>query len=399
MNSGKVDDESLVESVVPAGVTRSGTGEAGNGDVSRRDFLQAGALLGAAIVAPGCATASGVAVRPTNTSERSAPPYDVVIVGGGPGGLAAALTLGRSRKRVLLCDSGSRRNAAAEHIHNFVTRDGTSPEEFRRIGREQLAAYPSVDVQEVRVVSVSGARDAFQIGLTSGVARSRRVLLCTGMLDERLPIQGFDELWGHAIFQCPYCHGWEVQDQRWGYLVTASDAQMLLPFALQARGWTRDVVVFTSGTFDVPAETRARLRAAGISIETDPVRRFITRERRLEAVELSTGSIVPCAVIFTHPAQRQVELVGSLGLTLDEHGYVRADPMRGETSMPGVYAAGDLTTRMQGAIWAAAAGARAAAMINVDLAMSAASGEFGEDAEPVGRGAGDTSPSVPSSDR
>ncbi|WP_437907542.1 FAD-dependent oxidoreductase [Sorangium sp. So ce327] len=399
MNSGKVDDESLVESVVPAGVTRSATGEAGNGDVSRRDFLQAGALLGAAIVAPGCATASGAAVRPTNTPERSAPPYDVVIVGGGPGGLAAALTLGRSRRRVLLCDSGSRRNAAAEHIHNFVTRDGTSPEEFRRIGREQLAAYPSVDVQDVRVVSVSGARDAFQIGLTSGVARSRRVLLCTGMLDERLPIQGFDELWGHAIFQCPYCHGWEVQDQRWGYLVTASDAQMLLPFALQARGWTRDVVVFTSGTFDVPAETRARLRAAGISIETDPVRRFITRERRLEAVELSTGSIVPCAVIFTHPAQRQVELVGSLGLTLDEHGYVRADPMRGETSMPGVYAAGDLTTRMQGAIWAAAAGARAAAMINVDLAMSAASGELGEDAEPVGRGAGDTSPSVPSSDR
>lgn len=298
---------------------------------------------------------------------------DVVIVGGGPAGLAAALALGRARQRVLLCDWGPRRNARAERIHNFVTRDGTTPDELRRIAREQLAAYPSVHVQEVRVTSVSGVTNAFQIGLTSGAVRARRVLLCTGMIDERLPIEGFDELWGHAIFQCPYCHGWEAQDRRWGYLPSAADAPMLLPFALQALSWTREVVVFTSGAFDVPAETLERLRAAGIRVETDPVRRFIARERELQAVELSTGAIVPCDVIFTHPAQRQVELVAALDPALDEHGYVRTDAMKGETSIPGVYAAGDLTTRMQGAILAAAAGTRAGAMINLDLALDAAS--------------------------
>lgn len=298
--------------------------------------------------------------------------YDVVIVGGGPGGLAAALTLGRARKRVLLLDGGPRRNAAAERVHNFVTRDGTPPEEFRRIGREQLAAYPSVEVRDARAISLAGKRGAFEVALASGVARARRILLCTGMVDEGLPIEGADELWGRAIFQCPYCHGWEARDQRWGYLVGPNDAPMLLPFALQARGWTPDLVVFTNAAVEVPAETRDQLEAAGIRLEVDPVRRFVVRERRLEGVELSTGAVVPCAVIFAHPAQRQVELVRALGLAEDEHGSVRIDPMKSETSTPGIYAAGDLTTRMQSAIGAAAAGARAAAMINVDLATSAA---------------------------
>lgn len=295
--------------------------------------------------------------------------YDVVIVGDGPGGLAAALTLGRSRKRVLLCGSGPRRNAAAEHIHNFVTRDGTPPEEFRRVGREQLAAYPNVEVQDVRVESISGARGAFHIRLASGAVQSRRVLLCTGMIDELLPMAGFGELWGRAIFQCPYCHGWEVQDRRWGYLVRAADAQMLLPFALLLLGWTRDLVVFVGGAFDVPAETSAKLQGAGIRVETDPVRRLVARDRQLEAVELSTGVAVPCDVVFTRPPQRQVDLIQSLGVALDDHGYVRIDEMKSETSVPGVYAAGDLTTQGQGAIWAAAAGARAATMINFELSQ------------------------------
>lgn len=299
--------------------------------------------------------------------------YDVIIVGGGPSGLSAALALGRARKRVLLCDSGPRRNAAAQRIHNFVTRDGTPPNEFRDIGRQQLAHYPNVEARDVRVASMSGTRGAFRVDLTSEVVEARRVLLCTGMVDEMLPIDGFRELWGHAIFQCPYCHGWEVQDRRWGYLARAADASRLLPFALKARGWTRDLVVFTSGAFDVPDETRVRLQAAGIRLETAPVTRLVARENRLEAVELASGAAVPCEVLFTHPPQRQVELIRALGVALDDDGYVRVDPMTCETSVPGIHASGDLTTRMQGAIFAAASGTQAAAMINVALAMELAS--------------------------
>ena len=299
--------------------------------------------------------------------------YDVVVVGGGPAGLSAALELGRARKRVLLCDSGPRRNAAAQHIQNFVTRDGVPPEEFRQIGRKQLTRYANVDARDVRVESISGARGAFRVRLTSEVIEARRILLCTGMIDEMPAIDGFRELWGRAIFQCPYCHGWELQDRRWGYLPLAADASHVPAFALQLRGWSRDVVLFTGGTVVVPEEMRATLDSAGIRLESAGVARLIAREDRLDSVELANGTRVPCEVLFAHPPQRQVEVVRRLGVALDGDGYVRIDNMTRETAIPGIYAAGDLTTRLQGAIFAAASGAHAAAIINLELTMELAS--------------------------
>ncbi len=300
-------------------------------------------------------------------------PYDVVIVGGGPGGLSAALTLGRARKRVLLCDSGPRRNQAAEGIHNFVTRDGIPPQEFRNIGAAQLSTYPNVEMSSVRIEAITGARGAFQVRSASGTIEARRILVCTGMVDEMLPIDGFRELWGQSIFQCPYCHGWEVKDRAWGYLARPEDAQHVLPFALQARAWTRELVVFKSGPFEIAEHARAQLEAAGIRVTSAPVARLVAREDRLERVELSDGTTVPCEVLYAHPPQRQVELVLALGLALDD-GYVRVDPMKRETSIPGIYAAGDLTTRMQGAVYASAAAVQAAAMLNLELTMELAAG-------------------------
>lgn len=293
--------------------------------------------------------------------------YDVVIVGSGPAGLSAALALGIARKRVLLCDSGSRRNAAAEHIHNFVTRDGSPPGEFRSVGREQLMKYSSAEVRDVRVLSIVGVRGAFEVTLEAEVVESRRILLATGMIDEMLPIDGFRELWGRSIFQCPYCHGWEVQDRPWGYLAGAAEASALTLFALQARGWTRDLVVFSNGEFEISEDDRQTLAAAQIRLETAPIARLVSRDGKLEGVELNTGATVACAALFAHPPQRQVDLVRALGIGFDEQGYVRIDPARRETSVPGIYAAGDLANRQQGAIFAAAAGAQAAVMLNLDL--------------------------------
>ncbi|SHG70639.1 NAD(P)/FAD-dependent oxidoreductase [Massilia sp. CF038] len=293
--------------------------------------------------------------------------YDAIIVGGGPAGLSAALALGRARKHVLLLDGGPRRNMAALKVHNFVTRDGVAPDEFRRIGREQLAHYPKVEVRDAIVESISGVCGAFQVALAAGPVNARRILLCTGMVDEMLPIPGFAQLWGHAIYQCPYCHAWELQDRAWGYLVHPAHAHMLLTFALQARGWTSDLTVYTNNAFDLPAETSRVLEEAGIRLETAALTRVVGTGHQLESIELASGERVACVALFVHPPQHQTRLIQALGLALDDQGYVSFDPMKRETSVRGIYAAGDLTTRMQGAIHAAAAGAHAAAMLNAEL--------------------------------
>jgi thioredoxin reductase len=296
--------------------------------------------------------------------------YDVAIIGGGPSGLSAALALGRARKRVLLLDSGPRRNAAAVHMHNFVTRDGTPPDEFRQIARSQLAHYPNVETRALSVASITGERGAFglQVGDGSSI-EARRILLATGLIDEMLPIEGFRELWGSAVVQCPYCHGWEVQDRRWACLARSDDWAHILMFTMQLRGWTDSVTLFMTEQFDLPAESQQQLSAAGVQVQLSPVRRLIARGPELEAIELTNGERVACDMLFAHPPQRQVALVRELGVALDNDGFVQIDPMRRETNIPGVYAAGDLTTRMQSAIFAAAAGTHAAAMLNFDLTL------------------------------
>lgn len=304
---------------------------------------------------------------------RTAPERkDVVIIGGGPAGLSAALMLGRARKQVLVCDGGSPRNSAAEGIHGFVTRDGIPPKEFRRIAREQLAPYGVDVLSDTRVTAVERLASGFRVMLAGGRAvECRRVLLATGMVDEPPDLPGYRELWGHSIFQCPYCHGWEVKARPWGLLASGEHS---LDFSLFLTGWSRDLVLFTHGLLDVPAEQRQRLERAGVRLEPRRIRRLVASAgpgAHLEAVELEDGTRVAREVLFAHPPQRQTEVVQRLGVALDEQGFVRVNEHL-ETSIPGVHAAGDLTTRLQGASMAASAGTVAGAMMNHALNMETA---------------------------
>ena len=293
--------------------------------------------------------------------------FDVLIVGGGPAGLSAALQLGRARRSVLLCDSGPRRNAAAEHIHGFATRDGITPAEFRRVGRQQLEPYTGVEVRDVGVEEIRGERGGFDVRLATGEVEVRRILLCTGMIDELPEIDGFRELWGRSIFQCPFCHGWELQGRRFGFLASGVET---LDFAFLLRGWTSDVAVLSNGAFTIPPEVRTRLADANVRIEERRIARLAGSEG-LERVELVDGSSLDLDVLFARPRQRQVVIVESLGPELDAGGYVRADENR-ETSIPGIYAAGDLITPQQNAVIAAAAGAQAAGRLFAHLAAELA---------------------------
>jgi len=303
------------------------------------------------------------------SSTMDAPRYDVAILGGGPAGLAAALALGRACRRVVLFDAGSPRNATTPHIQNFLTRDGIPPADFRRIARAQLGLYSTVLLRDEPVTSIAGELDAFTVTSLSGALQARRVILCTGMVDEMLDITGFREAWGHSIFQCPYCHGWEVRGRRWGYL--ALDHERLVHgFPAMLTSWTDEVVVFVGADLQIPEEAREDLVRRGIAFEPRRVARLAVERQSLTHVELADGERIPCEVLFAHPPQRHVDVVQALGLDLDPRGYVRADPMTRQTSLPGMYAAGDLTTPAQGAVFAAATGTQAGAMCNHDLCSS-----------------------------
>lgn len=334
--------------------------------LTRRDWLEASASfsLTLASVLPAC-------TAPVRSSSplprRDSMPFDIAIVGGGPAGLSAALLLGRACKRVVLFDAGPPRNAAAAEIHGFVTRDGTPPAEFRRIGREQLQPY-DVEVRDARVEAIERAGASFHVRTAAGAVEARRAVLCTGMIDELPALSGYRELWGKSIFQCPYCHGWEIRGRAFGYIAAAPEWLSWAPFLT---GWSDDVVVFTSGQFAVPAQLADDLARARVRIEERPVVGLRARDGQLAAVELAGGAEVAREFLFVRPPQRQTPLVASLGLALDAQGFVQVD-QQGQTSVPGIYAAGDSTTMFQGALVAAAAGALAASMLNHALTMELA---------------------------
>ncbi|MBC8073469.1 MAG: NAD(P)/FAD-dependent oxidoreductase, partial [Deltaproteobacteria bacterium] len=265
-------------------------------------------------------------------------PYDVVIAGGGPAGLSAALVLGRARKRVLLCDAGTPRNAKAEHMNGFVSRDGIPPTEVRAVSREQLRQYDSVELRAAAVLGARGDVGAFTVALEHDEVTARRVIVTGGMIDE-LPddIPGYRELWGRGVVQCPYCHAWEHRDRPVGMLVASA---VWLEFALMVRGWSRDVVLYTGGAFEVPADVRARLTTGGVRIEERPIAALHGEQGTLRAVELADGTRVPCELLFARPPQhqRRLALVLALGLALDEQGFVQVDEQQ-RSSVPGIYAA------------------------------------------------------------
>ncbi|GAB2737296.1 NAD(P)/FAD-dependent oxidoreductase [Salinifilum aidingensis] len=292
--------------------------------------------------------------------------YDTVVIGGGAAGLSAATVLGRSRRRVLLVDDGAPRNAPAEHLHGFLSRDGESPRELGAVGREEVRRYGGELCGE-RVDTVEqGAESGFVVHLAGGRAvTSRTVLVATGLVDELPDVPGVRERWGLDVLHCPYCHGHEVRDSAFAVL-GGENRPFTLHQAHLVRQWSEDVVFFPGGIALEESE-RERLQARGVRIVDGEVARVRAGGSGVSGVELADGQVFAREVVFVGPRfVPRDDLLRKLGCALGDDGWVSADPA-GRTNVPGVWAAGNVVDNPAQLINAASAGTTAGIGLNHEL--------------------------------
>src|SRR5919201_2701913 len=224
--------------------------------------------------------------------EPATGPFEVAIVGGGPAGLAAALVLGRMRRRVLLFDADDPAHAVSEGVHGLFGHDGIAPLELRRLGREQLRPYGSVTVRMVVVDAVRPSGGGFAVVAGGTEREARVVLLGTGAWDEPPPIEGAAELWARGVYDCPYCHGWEVRDR-----ALAVYGAVAVAYALLLGSLSDDVVLLTDGSELEPADA-ALLRSAGVVVRDDPVARLEAEGDKLARIVFADGSTDARSALF-----------------------------------------------------------------------------------------------------
>ena len=307
--------------------------------------------------------------------------YDVIVIGGAAAGLSAALVLGRSRRSVLVVDAGEPRNAPAEGAHNYLGREGASPSELYRIGRDEVAAY-GVEVTAGRIVAASATDgdgvDAvgFSVTLDSGaVVTARRLVVASGAVDVLPEVPGLAEQWGRGVVHCPFCHGWEVRDQRIGVLVTTPNG---VHHALMFRALSEDVTAFVTDPALVDDTALSGLQARGIRVVPGPVAEVLSVDGALSGVRLGSGEVVPLdALAAASTVEARVGFLSGLGLEAVDQvmgdfrfgSALSVDPA-GQTAVRGVYAAGNVASPMATVIASAAAGTQAGAAVHGDLVQA-----------------------------
>ena len=294
---------------------------------------------------------------------------EIVVLGGGAAGLSAALTLARARRRVIVIDNGEPRNAPARGAHGLLGHEGIPPLELLRRGRDEVTSYGG-QILPGSVTDVSTDGPGFRVLTGAGDDISARaVLVATGTRDQVPDIPGLRERWGRDVIHCPYCHGWEVRGQRIGVLATGPmSALQVLMFSQ----WSDDVQFFTQG-LDYSVADLAKLAATGIRVDNRGIRNLDVHDDRLAGVLLDDGLVVALeALVVPTTTEARVDGLAGLGLevTTSPAGTALVVDAAGHTSVPGVWAAGNVAHPASQISEAAANGARVAMTMNTELTFS-----------------------------
>ena len=275
---------------------------------------------------------------------------DVIIIGGSFAGLAAALQLGRARRKVTVLDTGLPRNRFAKHSHGLLGHDHKPPQEILAEARQQLARYPTVSLVTARAENISGTIDDFSILTGDGEShRARRLILSYGVVDQMPELPGFAEGWGTSIVPCPYCDGFEVAGRHWGLVWSGPPSHNYVKLY---HDWTDTLTVFANG-HDIPPDIRADLARRGNPVVDSRITEIEHNESHNTTVRLDAGTSVAVDILFAHPRNKpSARLHESLGLaTVDTPlGTALKVDERRETTVPGVYAAGDLANPLMASV-------------------------------------------------
>jgi len=292
--------------------------------------------------------------------------WDCIVVGGGAAGLSAALVLGRARRHTLVVDAGAPSNAPADGVGGLLGHDGRPPAALYADGRAELAAYPGVELRAGEVTGGRAGEDGFALELADGARETaRRVVLATGMEYRLPPLPGVAERWGRSVFHCPFCHGWEHRDEPLGVLEGGAAGTHR---ALLLRGWSDDVTLLCDGPADLEPEDAERLAAAGVTVDERPVAGLRGPGDALTAIVFADGDerrlgglLVPVAL------HQRSTLAEQLGAALAGPDAMLSETVavdgRFATSVPGLFAAGDVGAVLPSVAAAVAGGSGAAAMV------------------------------------
>lgn len=268
---------------------------------------------------------------------------DVIIIGGSFAGLAAALQLGRARRKVTVLDTGLQRNRFATRSHGVLGHDHKPPHEILTEAKQQLARYPAIKLINAKAESVSGNIDNFSVQTSDGkIHKARRLILSYGVVDNMPDIVGFAENWGTSIIPCPYCDGFEFADTHWGLVWSGPQSHNSVRLFLD---WTNKLTVFSDG-HNITPDIRTDLAHRNIPVIDGRITEIVRLEGHNSNIKLDTGQDVTVEILFAHPRNKpSTSLHENLGLdtTNTPLGIILKVDERRETSVPGIYAAGDLT--------------------------------------------------------